>query len=103
MDPEEPDESTARTWVDIDLGAIRRNVRALEERLPDGCATLMVVKADAYGHGLEAVARSVRGLIWGFGVAALDEAKRLRSAPPPNRSAPPRSAQGAVRRGWAAR
>ena len=75
------EESTARTWVDVDLGAIARNLRALEKRLPEGCGTLMVVKADAYGHGLEGVARTAHAAgVWGFGVAALDEAARLRAA-----------------------
>jgi len=81
MEPLRIEESTARTWVDVDLGAIARNLRSLEDRLPEGCGTLMVVKADAYGHGLEAVARAARAAgVWGFGVAALDEAARLRAA-----------------------
>jgi alanine racemase len=81
MDPEVIDEVTARTWVEVDLGAIARNMRALAERLPEGCGVLMVVKADAYGHGLEPVAKAAAAAgAWGFGVAALDEAARLRSA-----------------------
>ncbi len=81
MDPERIDEVTARTWVDVDLGAIARNIRALAKRLPEGCGVLMVVKADAYGHGLEPVAQTAAAAgAWGFGVAALDEAARLRAA-----------------------
>ena len=81
MDPERIDEVTARTWVDVDLGAIARNVSALAKRLPEGCGVLMVVKADAYGHGLEPVAQTAAAAgAWGFGVAALDEAARLRAA-----------------------
>jgi alanine racemase len=79
--PSHIEESTARTWVDVDLGAIARNLRALRARLPESCGVLMVVKADAYGHGLEPVARAARAVgVWGFGVAALDEAARLRAA-----------------------
>jgi alanine racemase len=75
------EESTSRTWVDVDLGAIARNVRVLQGRLPESCGVLMVVKADAYGHGLEPVARAARAAgVWGFGVATLDEAARLRAA-----------------------
>jgi len=75
------EESTARSWVDVSLGAIARNVRALAERLPRECGILMVVKADAYGHGLEPVARAARDAgVWGLAVAALDEAARLRAA-----------------------
>src|SRR3712207_3283720 len=40
----------SRTWAEIDLGALRHNVRALKHRAR--AARLMaVVKADAYGHG----------------------------------------------------
>lgn len=75
------EESTARTWVDVNPGAIARNVSALAARLPAECGILMVVKADAYGHGLEPVARAARSAgVWGLGVATLDEAARLRAA-----------------------
>jgi alanine racemase len=39
-----------RTWAEIDLGAIRHNVRALKRRAR-GARLMAVVKADAYGHG----------------------------------------------------
>jgi alanine racemase len=46
-----------RTWAEVDLGAVRHNVRALKRRAPS--ARLMaVVKADAYGHGAVPVARA---------------------------------------------
>jgi alanine racemase len=75
------DEWSARTWVEVDLGAIARNLAALRGRLPESCGILMVVKADAYGHGLEAVARAARFAgAWGLAVATLDEAVALRGA-----------------------
>jgi alanine racemase len=40
----------SRTWAEIDLGAIRHNVRALKRRAR-GAHLMAVVKADAYGHG----------------------------------------------------
>jgi len=81
IEPPILDDSTARTWIDVDLGVLARNVRALRERLPESCGVLMVVKADAYGHGIEPAARAARAAgVWGFAVAALDEAARLREA-----------------------
>jgi alanine racemase len=75
------DESRARTWVEVDLAAIGRNLAALRARLPERCGVLMVVKADAYGHGLEPVARAARAAgAWGLAVAALDEAAVVRAA-----------------------
>ena len=44
-----------RSELTIDLGALRRNVRTLV-RVLDGAELWAVVKADAYGHGAQAVA-----------------------------------------------
>ena len=43
------------TWVDVDLDAIAHNVRALSFETGE---LMAVVKADAYGHGDVAVART---------------------------------------------
>src|SRR5215213_9561407 len=52
------DQIPSRTWAEVDLGAIRHNVRTLMRRAPN--ARLMaVVKADAYGHGVVPVAHAV--------------------------------------------
>lgn len=66
----------------IDLGALVRNWRTLRDRaMPAECAA--VLKADAYGIGLEPAARA----LWAAGcrtyfVAHLSEAARLRAALP---------------------
>lgn len=46
-----------RVWAEIDLGAVRHNVRALLHRAA-GARLMAVVKADAYGHGALPVARA---------------------------------------------
>jgi alanine racemase len=64
----------------IDLAAIRHNVETLRERA--GSAEVMVVvKAEAYGHGIVDSARAARraGAGW-LGVAVLEEALALRDA-----------------------
>jgi alanine racemase len=48
----------ARTWADIDLGKIARNVHALRRMVGASGAVMAVVKADAYGHGAGQVART---------------------------------------------
>lgn len=68
------------TWVEIDLGAIRRNVAAIRAVVGD-CALCAVVKADAYGHGDVPVAEAV--LDAGadqVAVALVEEGVRLREA-----------------------
>ena len=42
----------------VSLGALRRNIRALRSRLPSDTACAAVVKSDAYGHGMQEVARA---------------------------------------------
>lgn len=42
--------------------------------------TMLMVKADAYGHGLVEVAGAVCDIVEGFGVATLEEGERLRAA-----------------------
>ncbi len=66
--------------VVVDLGAIRDNVATLVQRA-GSAATMAVVKADAYGHGLLPVAAAAReaGATW-LGTAVLAEALALRAA-----------------------
>jgi alanine racemase len=68
------------TVIEIDLGALRRNYHAL--RAAAGTADMMVVvKADAYGHGAVAIARTLAAEGCGhFGVATISEASELRDA-----------------------
>jgi alanine racemase len=64
----------------VDLGAVRRNVRAIAARVAPA-RVMAVVKADAYGHGAVPVARAAldAGAGW-LGVADLHEAIALRGA-----------------------
>ncbi len=52
-----PVSAPARTWAEIDLGAVRHNVRELKRRATDS-RLMAVVKADAYGHGAVEVSRA---------------------------------------------
>jgi len=45
------------TWAEIDLSAIRYNVRAIKKQL-GGAGVMAVVKANAYGHGALPVAKA---------------------------------------------
>src|SRR6185295_1875435 len=69
----------ARAWVEVDLGALRRNGAALAERAR--VPLLAVIKADGYGLGAVRVARALESLEpWGFGVATVAEGFELREA-----------------------
>ncbi len=67
--------------VEIDLDAVRRNVRTLKGRTKPGTLFMAVVKADGYGHGALPVARAA--LAAGadrLGVATVEEGIALREA-----------------------
>lgn len=72
-------DQAVRAEIVVDLAAVRHNVRALAEHV--GVDVMVVVKADAYGHGLVPVARAAReaGAAW-LGAATMDEAVALRDA-----------------------
>ncbi len=65
------------THVEVDLDAIAHNVRVLR---PHGSELMAVVKADAYGHGADRVARTCldAGATW-LGVALVEEGLALRA------------------------
>lgn len=68
-------------WVQIDLGAVKRNVRALKKCLGRGVRLMCAVKADAYGHGAIACAKAMRqGGADEFAVATVSEGVELREA-----------------------
>lgn len=71
----------ARAWVELDLEAVRHNVRAIRRVCGPDVEVLAVVKADGYGHGAAHVARAALEAGAGrLGVATPDEAVRLRQA-----------------------
>ncbi|NEB96309.1 alanine racemase [Streptomyces bauhiniae] len=74
-----------RARAEIDLGALRANVRALRARA-QGAHLMAVVKSDAYGHGAVPCARAAlqAGASW-LGTATPEEALALRAAGLPGR------------------
>ena len=70
-----------RTWVEVSLDALRHNYNEIKNTLSPGCDIIAVVKADAYGHGVENTVRefSECGCRW-FAVSNLEEAMQVRSA-----------------------
>jgi alanine racemase len=66
-----------RTWVEIDLSAIRRNVSVVRERIGAKVGIIAVVKANAYGHGSAVVAKAIADMVDLFGVANIEEAEEV--------------------------
>ena len=70
------------SWVEVDLKKLRGNVEAIRSSL-GGTELMVVIKSDAYGHGLEAVAAALgRAGVARFAVAYAAEASAVRAAAP---------------------
>lgn len=68
-----------RSWIEIDLEAIRHNVNAILALLEDKSQFMAVVKADGYGHGAVKISQLLNTMgITSFAVATLGEAIELR-------------------------
>ncbi|MFJ9208214.1 alanine racemase [Streptomyces sp. NPDC102264] len=70
-----------RARAEVDLAALRGNVRALRSRVGPDVALMAVVKSDGYGHGMVPTARAAldAGATW-LGTATPHEALALRAA-----------------------
>ena len=67
-----------RVEADIDLDAIRYNIETVQELNSSETKTLLVIKADAYGHGAVPLAREMDDLADYYAVATVEEAVELR-------------------------
>ncbi len=69
-----------RTWLEINTDALRANYGAIRDITSPGAKIMAVVKADAYGHGVENVVKELAlcGCDW-FAVSNLEEAIQVRS------------------------
>lgn len=67
-------------WLEIDTRQFESNMRELQRHVGDLRKVCMVVKADAYGHGIDVLMPSIMrlGLPW-LGVTGNDEARVIRS------------------------
>ncbi len=68
-----------RCWAEIDIEAVRYNIRVIRSMIADGVLIVAVVKADAYGHGLSEIASRIDRDVDMFGVANLSEGRTIRS------------------------
>lgn len=71
-----------RICATIDLDAVAENFAQMRHNINEDTKMIAVVKADGYGHGAVPIAQLVEryDYIWGFGVATIEEAVRLRKS-----------------------
>jgi alanine racemase len=71
----------ATNWLEINLDALARNARRVQQLIGERCALWAVVKADAYGHGAVPVAHTLQRIgIARLCVASIQEGVELREA-----------------------
>ncbi len=70
-----------RSWVEVSLGTIRANFRAVQDLVGESIDVMPVVKADAYRHGAIEVSRALEaeGARW-LAVSNVEEGVALREA-----------------------
>ncbi len=71
-----------RVRAEVNLPAIQHNLREVRRKINSDTKLLVVVKADAYGHGAAEVVKAIEDekLADYYGVAIIEEAIRLREA-----------------------
>lgn len=71
-----------RVYAKIDLGAIAYNMEQMKLHVGGGVQMAAVIKTDGYGHGAVPIAELFEktDYVWGYAVAALEEAVLLRKA-----------------------
>jgi alanine racemase len=65
------------SWVEIDAGRLKANIEAIRGLLGSRTKLMVVVKANAYGHGMNAAAPVAAATADWLGVNSLDEALQL--------------------------
>lgn len=74
-------DSSHRAWATIDLRALKKNLSQVSAHCPES-QIVPVIKANAYGHGVERVALALQAAhrkFAAFAVASLEEAMELRT------------------------
>ena len=68
------------TWAQINLSALKNNILKIKEIVGPQSELLLVIKANAYGHGVLPIACFIEKekLVWGYGVSSVEEGIVLR-------------------------
>ena len=73
-------DETSRVCAKVDLSAIKYNLQAMKNNIPEKVKIMAVIKTDAYGHGALNIGRALEDTdyIWGYATATAEEAFDLR-------------------------
>ncbi len=69
-----------RIYARINMDHLRYNIQTMQSLVKPDMKTMVIIKADAYGHGACEIAKRILDLADYFGVATIDEGVELRNA-----------------------
>ena len=69
-----------RIYARINMDHLRYNIQKMQSLVKPDMKTMVIIKADAYGHGSCEIAKRILDLSDYFGVATIDEGVELRNA-----------------------
>jgi len=68
------------TWLEIDLSQLKKNYRKIVKHVGPGVGVISVIKANAYGHGLIPIAKTLEGLkTCKIGLASIEEVQLIKN------------------------
>lgn len=69
-----------RSWLEIDLSAVKENINQIKALIKSDTRIIAVIKSNAYGHGLIEIATAIDEDVDFFAVSEIQEAVNLREA-----------------------
>ncbi|MBU1863979.1 MAG: alanine racemase [Candidatus Omnitrophica bacterium] len=69
---------TYNVWIEVDIAKIKSNIRKIKALVKADVNLMAIVKANAYGHGMVHIARTLADEVNYFGVSSYEEGNALR-------------------------
>jgi alanine racemase len=80
MDLKIKEDIKPRSWLEIDLSAVKENIHQIRALIKSDTRIIAVIKSNAYGHGLTEIATAIDEDVDFFAVSEIQEAVNLREA-----------------------
>ena len=68
----------SRSYIEVDTSVVQKNVKNIQEFIGENTKLMSILKADAYGLGIEKISQLIEPLTDWFGVATIEEALQIK-------------------------
>ena len=72
-------QNTSTVWIELKTSRLLENLKVIREAAGTANEVMAVIKANAYGHGLQQVASALDGHVLYLGVSSIKEALELKA------------------------